>query len=164
MSRTSSSIDRELVRRLPKAELHCHLDGSVRPATVLELAREYGTDVPRHDPDSLRDYMRASDVHNLEEYLGRFAVTLSVMQTAEALERIAYELAEDAAADGATWVEAHHYPPLWLGRFGSDEDTVDPTLDACRADAAATGVGGGRVPPAHRTLDQMGRASRMEKS
>jgi adenosine deaminase len=108
----SSSIDRDLLRRLPKAELHCHLDGSVRPATLLELAREYGAPMPRSDPDSLRDYMRASDVRSLEEYLERFSVTLSVMQTADALERVAYELVEDAAADGVRYIEARYAPVL----------------------------------------------------
>src|SRR5919109_4266609 len=101
----TSSVDRELLRRLPKAELHCHLDGSVRPATLIELAKEYDTPMPRTDSASLRDYMRASDVHSLEEYLERFAVTLSVLQTAEALERAAYELVEDAAADGIRYIE-----------------------------------------------------------
>ncbi len=109
---TSPTIDRERLRRLPKAELHCHLDGSVRPATLIELAQEYGTQMPRSDADSLRDYMRASDVHSLEEYLDRFTVTLSVMQTAEALERVAYELAEDAAADGVRYIEARYAPVL----------------------------------------------------
>jgi adenosine deaminase len=109
---TLPSIDRDLLRRLPKAELHCHLDGSVRPETLLELAREYGTPMPRSDPDSLRDYMRASDVHSLEEYLERFTVTLSVLQTADALERVAYELVEDAAADGVRYIEVRYAPVL----------------------------------------------------
>ena len=109
---TSSSIDRELLRRLPKAELHCHLDGSVRPETLIELAKEYGRPMPRPDPASLRDYMRASDVHSLEEYLERFTITLSVMQTADALERVAYELAEDAAADGVHYIEVRYAPVL----------------------------------------------------
>jgi adenosine deaminase len=108
----TSSIDRELLRRLPKAELHCHLDGSVRPVTLIELAREYGMPMPRPDPQSLRDYMRASDVHSLEEYLERFSVTLSVLQTAEALERVAYELGEDAAADGVRYIEVRYAPVL----------------------------------------------------
>ena len=112
MSTSTTSIDRELLRRLPKAELHCHLDGSVRPATLIELAKEYGAPMPRPDADSLRDYMRASDVHSLEEYLERFSVTLSVMQTSDALERIAYELAADAAADGVRYIEVRYAPVL----------------------------------------------------
>ena len=106
------TIDRELLRCLPKAELHCHLDGSVRPATLLELAREYDVELPRADAEGLRNYMRVSDARNLEDYLGRFDVTLSVMQTADALERIAYELAEDAAEDGVKYLEVRFAPIL----------------------------------------------------
>jgi adenosine deaminase len=132
---TSSSIDRELLRRLPKAELHCHLDGSVRPETLLELAREYGTPMPRPDPDSLRDYMRASDVHSLEEYLGRFTVTLSVMQTADALERIAYELAEDVAADGVRYIEVRYAPVLNVeGGLSLGEAVEAPLRGLARAE------------------------------
>ena len=105
-------IDRELLRRLPKAELHCHLDGSVRPETLIELGREYGKPMPRSDADALREYMLVRDARSLEEYLERFDVTLSVMQTGEALERIAYELMEDAARDGVRYIEIRYAPVL----------------------------------------------------
>jgi adenosine deaminase len=104
--------DRELLRRLPKAELHCHLDGSVRPETLLELGREYRVPMPSRDPEALREYMLVRDARNLEDYLERFSVTLSVMQTADALERIAYELAHDAACEGVRYLEVRYSPAL----------------------------------------------------
>ncbi|MEO8194590.1 MAG: adenosine deaminase [Gemmatimonadales bacterium] len=111
----------ERLRRLPKAELHCHLDGSVRPATLLELGREYNVRMPRDSVDELRDFMVVRDAKSLEDYLKRFEVTVAVMQTAEAIERIAYELGADAAADGVRYIEVRNAPilnsrgPLELG-------------------------------------------------
>jgi adenosine deaminase len=112
MSPTLVASDRALLRRLPKAELHCHLDGSLRPQTMLDLAREYRVAMPRDDVDALRDFMRVDDAHSLEEYLERFSVTLSVMQTAESLEQVAYELAIDAAAEGVRYLEVRYAPTL----------------------------------------------------
>jgi adenosine deaminase len=118
-------ITRELLRTLPKAELHCHLDGSLRPETMIELAREYGQPMPAADPDELREHMIVKNAHNLEEYLERFTVTLSVMQRADALERIAYELAEDAARDGVRYIEVRYSPVLNTGEGLSMDETIE---------------------------------------
>jgi len=125
---SESRIDRELLRRLPKAELHCHLDGSLRPQTMLDLAREEGLTMPARDADSLREHMVVRDARNLEEYLERFEITLSVMQTESALERIAYELAEDASNDGVRYIEMRYAPVLNVRRGLSLERAVEAPL------------------------------------
>src|SRR4030095_5190873 len=117
----AASVSIDLVRQLPKAELHCHLDGSVRPETLLELGREYRVSMPRDNAEALREYMVVTDARNLEDYLARFEVTLSVMQTADAIERIAYELAIDAARDGVSSIEVR-FAPILNTRLGLSPD------------------------------------------
>ncbi len=99
-------------RRLPKAELHVHLDGSLRPETLLNLAGAAGVPLPCHEAESLRRYMRVEDARNLDDYLARFTLTVAVLQTPEALERVAYEMVADAAADGVRYLEVRYCPAL----------------------------------------------------
>jgi adenosine deaminase len=108
----TSPIPREWLLALPKAELHCHLDGSLRPATLLELGREYGQPMPGDTAEEVAAHMVVSDARDLEDYLNRFVITLSVMQRADALERIAYELVVDAARDGVRYIEMRYAPVL----------------------------------------------------
>ena len=89
-----------LIEKLPKTDLHVHLDGSLRIGTILDLAEQQGIELPARDPDGLRAAMHIGEsCGSLVDYLKAFDVTLSVMQTEEALRRSAYELGEDAAAE-----------------------------------------------------------------
>jgi adenosine deaminase len=134
------TLDRLHLKQLPKAELHVHLDGSLRPETLLELAAEYGRRMPRTDPDELRDYMHVTDARNLVDYLERFEVTLSVMQTAEALERVAYELAEDLAHENVRYAEVR-YSPILLTREGLPlTEAVDAPLRGLRRAQEELGI------------------------
>ena len=145
-------IDRELLRRLPKAELHCHLDGSLRPQTMLDLARDMGVTMPALDARSLGEYMIVHSARNLEEYLERFDVTLSVMQTESALERIAYELAEDAARDGVRYIEVRYAPVLNQRRGLTLEQTVEAPLRGLARAEREHGVRGRLIICALRAL------------
>jgi adenosine deaminase len=105
-------LTRDLIRKLPKAELHVHLDGSLRPTTLLELAREQGVKLPADDVHGLARFMHVTDARNLVDYLTRFDVTLSVLQTPDALERVAYELIEDGAREQVRYMEIRYSPIL----------------------------------------------------
>lgn len=117
---------------LPKAELHVHLDGSLRAATMLELAQDAGVTLPGDDADSLQEYMHVREARNLEEYLARFDTTLSVMQSAAALERAAYELADDLAQEGVWYAEIRFSPILHTRAGLLLEDVVEAVLRGLR--------------------------------
>jgi adenosine deaminase len=99
--------------RLPKTDLHVHLDGSLRLGTILELAAEQGVQLPATDLAGLRKAMHVGEnTGSLVKYLEAFDVTLEVMQTTHALYRVAYELAEDAAAENVRYMEVRYSPML----------------------------------------------------
>jgi adenosine deaminase len=116
-------LTRELIGRLPKAELHVHLDGSLRPQTMIDLARRNKQMLPATDPEQLRRYMRVDDAANLEDYLRRFDITIPLLQTPEAIERVAYEMVEDAARDNVRYLEVRYCPHLSV-REGLTMDQV----------------------------------------
>jgi adenosine deaminase len=104
-------------KSLPKCDLHVHLDGSLRPETILELAREDKVELAATDVDGVRALIGCgSSFGSLVEYLRGFEVTLSVMQTEQALERIAFELAEDAHRENVRYMEVRYAPMLHTRR------------------------------------------------
>lgn len=120
----------ENIRRAPKALLHDHLDGGLRPATIVELAEATGyTGLPVTDADDLATAVRtAAHSGSLERYLEPFAHTVGVMQTPEALHRVAYECVEDLAADNVVYAEIRFAPELHIDGGMSLDAVVDAVL------------------------------------
>ena len=147
------TIPRELLLRLPKAELHCHLDGSVRPQTLVDLAAEREVTLPAHDAAELEQYMLVRNADNLEDYLARFTVTLSVMQDAESLERIARELVIDAAHEGVRYIEIRYSPVLNTQEGLSLDEAVEAPLRGIAAGTFESGTIGRLIICALRHLE-----------
>ncbi len=104
------------MERIPKTDLHLHLDGSLRIPTLIELAREAGVKLPAATADGLLKSVFKSRYSDLPDYLKGFAYTTAVLQTPEALERVAQELAEDNIAEGVRYIEVRYAPQLHLNR------------------------------------------------
>ncbi len=122
------------LREAPKVVLHDHLDGGVRPATVIELAAQHGyPDLPTTDADELARWMvRGASRLNLELYLETFAHTVGVMQTGDALHRVAAECAEDLADDGVVYAEVRFAPELHVEGGLSLDEVVEATVAGFR--------------------------------
>jgi adenosine deaminase len=114
MERAADSLDLDVIRRAPKVLLHDHLDGGLRPRTVIELAEQAGyRELPTTEPDELaRWFTLGADRKSLELYLEGFRHTVAVMQTRDAIERVAFECVEDLAADGVVYAEVRMAPEL----------------------------------------------------
>lgn len=140
----SSPLTLELIRAAPKALLHDHLDGGLRPATVLEIADAVGYDgLPASEPDALaRWFHTQTHSGSLERYLEPFSHTVAVMQTAEALHRVAAECVEDLAADSVVYAEVRFAPELHIEGGLSFDEVIEAVLAGFadgERDAAAAG-------------------------
>jgi adenosine deaminase len=136
------SLTLDQIRRVPKVLLHDHLDGGLRPATIVELARAAGyTGLPTSDPDALaRSMTGAARRGHLELYLEPFRHTVAVMQSAEALTRVAAECAEDLAADGVVYAEVRFAPELHVDLGLRLDQVVEAVLEGFRRGSAGTGI------------------------
>lgn len=140
----STPVNRETIRAVPKALLHDHLDGGLRPATVVDIAGQVGYDgLPATDPEELATWFRTrSHSGSLERYLEPFSHTVAVMQTPEALYRVAAECVADLAADTVVYAEVRFAPELHIEGGLSFDEVTDAVLAGFAAgehEAAAAG-------------------------
>ena len=126
----TTSLGLNQIKQAPKALLHDHLDGGLRPATVIDIAGQTGYDgLPATEVDELATWFRTqSHSGSLERYLEPFSHTVAVMQTAESLYRVAYECVEDLAADSVVYAEVRFAPELHINRGMSFDEIVDNVL------------------------------------
>ncbi len=151
-------LSKEALRRWPKAELHVHLDGCVRPATMLELAKAQRVKLPAETPEALAAALTVKGARSLEEYLTKYQYTLAVLQTAAALERVAYEFVLDVAAENVRYVEVRYSPLLHRPALTLVQAIEAPLRGIKRAEAeTGTKVGlivcGIRTRPAAESLE-----------
>ncbi len=134
------TLSNQVLQSAPKALLHDHLDGGLRPGTVVELASEYGyTSLPTTDVDDLsRWFHRGAKRNDLVLYLETFAHTCGVMQHRDAIERVAYECAVDLAADGVVYAEVRFAPELSTEAGLSLDEVVQAILDGFARGSAGT--------------------------
>ncbi|WP_040157572.1 adenosine deaminase [Nigerium massiliense] len=140
------SLDLDALRALPKVTLHDHLDGGLRPATVIELAAEAGHELPTTDPDALGDwFFEAADSGSLVRYLETFDHTIACMQSADHLRRVAREFVEDQAADGVVYAEARWAPTQHLAGGLSVTQAVEAVRDGLAEGMASCAARGHRI-------------------
>ena len=141
------AVTDEMLLSAPKVLLHDHLDGGLRPATIVELAAEVGHELPATDPEALgRWFVESADSGSLERYLETFRHTVGVMQSADALTRVARECVEDLAADGVVYAEIRYAPELHVECGLSLDDVVAAVQRGFDEGVAATaGPAGPRI-------------------
>ena len=118
------NIPSEFLKRIPKADLHVHLDGSLRLSTLIELAKKEGVELPAYTEEGLREKVFKDKYASLVEYLKGFSYTGAVMRNAANIERVAYELGQDALAEGVRYLEVRFAPQLHASDTLSAQDAV----------------------------------------
>ncbi len=143
------------IKEMPKVQLHDHLDGGLRPETVIELARDQKYDkLPTQDPGTLAEWFhRGANRGSLPLYLEGFAHTTGVMQTAEALERVAYEMMEDMKKDGVVYVETRFAPVFHTDKGLHWEEIVSSALRGLERGKKDFGVEYGLIISAMRNMN-----------
>ncbi|MEU4367894.1 adenosine deaminase [Micromonospora chersina] len=140
------AISYEDIVKVPKALLHDHLDGGLRPATIVELAAEAAHELPTTDPEALgRWFAEAANSGSLERYLETFAHTVAVMQTGPALRRVARECALDLAADGVVYAEVRFAPEQHLEQNLTLDEVVDAVVTGFREGSALAAEAGNPI-------------------
>ncbi|MFW2380732.1 MAG: adenosine deaminase family protein [Acidimicrobiales bacterium] len=135
------TISRQALKRLPKVVLHDHLDGGLRPATILDLAQQQGyADLPTSDTLELADWFHQRGVGSLERYLRSFSHTIAVTQTVENLERVAFEAGIDLWDDGVRYAEVRFAPSLHTRHGLAREDVIEAVLEGFTRAAYSTGI------------------------
>ena len=148
-------FDRELLRSLPKVLLHEHLDGVLRPQTVIELASDAGyVELPSADPEALAQWFhRGANQGSLAKYLEGFTHTIAVMQTEEALERVAYEQAEDLSKDGVVYFETRFAPVFHTRKGLTHQQVVSAVLKGLEQGRKDFGISSRVIICAMRNMD-----------
>ncbi|WP_432408965.1 adenosine deaminase [Wukongibacter sp. M2B1] len=118
---------------LPKIELHCHLDGSVRPETIIDIAKKEAIDIPSYDIELIKNMVIAPlDCSSLDDYLERFSIPIGIMQSKESLRRIAYELFEDAAKENVKYMEVRFAPLLHTEKGLTVHEIIESVLEGIK--------------------------------
>ena len=139
-------INTSLLQRLPKVELHCHLDGSLRIPTILDLAKKDKVTLPTSNSDKLSKLLVIGKTRgSLEDYIKRFDITLSVMQTPLALRRTAYELIEDVAKENVRYIEIRYSPILHTEKGMSLGESVEAVREGLQRGRKDFGVESGII-------------------
>ena len=139
---TSGAAGRRDLGALPKGHLHLHLEGGMRPETLAELADGYGVPVP-----PIRGF------GSFTAFAGMYVAACEVLRTYDDLTRVVREVVEDAARDGAVWIEPSFYVPRYRSRLGPDEEVVEAVIDAGLAAARDCGIDFGLMVASDRTVD-----------
>lgn len=143
----------QYLKSLPKTDLHCHLDGSLRISTIIDLAKKQNLEIPSKNEKEMKKFLKVNDNHpDLNSLLSMFQITLSVMQTEQALYRAAYELVEDSAEENVNYIEVRYSPILHTKKGLNLMKVMDAVLEGLRDARKKYGTKNGVIVCGIRTI------------